>query len=473
MQPAALWKSWKGKTAGGKFPLQKWIGGSDHSAVFLTEYKSASGQGNSQKAAIKIIPADDNAKVQLSRWEQAFKFSVPHLIRLFEHGQCEIDGTPVLYVVMEFAEENLAEIIPLRALTDGEAQEMLRPAAEALTALHKSGFVHGGLKPSNVMAVDNQLKLSSDGVSKAGESSSVESAGVYGAPELANSGATPAADMWSLGLTLLAVLTQREPKNKPAATDQIRVPATITQPLRGIVERCLETDPAKRCTAADVLRQLSGGAAVQAEIARPVQIERHQAAPSQAAVSQAAVSYAAASQAAASRAVKREPGRSGSGKKWLLISAVIVALLAAIWIGRAVVNHSGAGSQNQPTASPANAAAGSTTAPLSATLPQPGVVRGSVLQRIMPDVSPNALHTVRGRLKVAVQVSVDAAGAVTDTKLVSPGPSRYFAGHALAAARQWKFTAARVNGQPAASQWMLRFQFARSGSEVSPSETKP
>jgi len=104
---------------------------------------------------------------------------------------------------------------------------------------------------------------------------------------------------------------------------------------------------------------------------------------------------------------------------------------------------------------------------------QKGVVRGSVLQQVLPDVSRGALNTIEGHVKVSVQASVDASGNVSQAKLVSSGPSKYFADRALAAARGWKFTSPQVDGQPAASEWTLRFQFGRAGTEVFPSETKP
>jgi TonB family protein len=91
----------------------------------------------------------------------------------------------------------------------------------------------------------------------------------------------------------------------------------------------------------------------------------------------------------------------------------------------------------------------------------------------MPDVSRGAQKTIRGRVKVNVQVAVDRSGNVSEAKLVSAGPSKYFATRALAAARQWKFAPPQVNGQSTASAWMLRFQFGRTSTEVFPSEIKP
>ncbi len=115
------WKQWEGQVVNGSFPLRQYLGGSDRSAVFLTERRGR----EPQKAAIKLIAVDPaNTAVQLARWEYAAKLSHPHLLRLFETGSCQLDDVVVLYVVMEYAEENLAQILPQRAPTLEEAREL-------------------------------------------------------------------------------------------------------------------------------------------------------------------------------------------------------------------------------------------------------------------------------------------------------------------------------------------------------------
>jgi TonB family protein len=98
---------------------------------------------------------------------------------------------------------------------------------------------------------------------------------------------------------------------------------------------------------------------------------------------------------------------------------------------------------------------------------------GSVRQQVQPDVSRNALNTITGRLKVAIQASVDASGNVSQAKFVSPGPSQYFANRAMAAAQRWKFNPPQLNGHAAESEWLLRFQFTPTSVQVFPAEVKP
>lgn len=435
-----LWKNWEGRVADGKFPLRQWLGGSDHSAVFLTERTGA----EPQKAAIKLIPADSREAAQLSRWADAAKLSHPHLIRLFEYGCCQIDETRLLYVVMEYAEENLAEILPLRPLSAAEASQMLRPAAEALDYLHRSGFVHGRIKPSNIMAVGDQLKISADRLCKSGERGDARTPSVYDAPELVMAGPSPAADIWSLGATLLAVLTQNEPNLKNLAREPVVVPETVSQAIREIARRCLQIDPQQRCTASDILNRL------QPQASRPP------------------VPVSAG-------AVETRTSESRS-KRWIAVSIAAAALVLVVWVGNKFISHqpSVPAAEVSPTKSQDIPAEQSPAPFAGKAQPAPtGTARGSVLHQVMPDVSQNAQNTIQGRLKVVVDVSVDASGNVSDAKFVSRGPSTYFANRALAAARAWKFNPPQVNGRAAPSEWVLRFQFRKTSIEVFPVERHP
>src|SRR5215469_10062500 len=162
----------QGETVDGKFEIGEYLGGSNHSAVFRTQY----GDIRPKDAAIKLVPAPAGAaEAQLSRWRLAANFSHPHLVQILQMGRCEAGNAAMLYVLTELASENLAEIIPERPLTTEEARELLEHVVDALGFIHRRGFVHGHIKPANIMAVGEELKLSSDGICRLGED--IEAAG--------------------------------------------------------------------------------------------------------------------------------------------------------------------------------------------------------------------------------------------------------------------------------------------------------
>jgi TonB family protein len=478
------WKRWEGRTVDGKFPLQSYIGGSDHSAVFLTLMQS--GAGDSKKAAIKLIPADAaDAEKQLLRWKAVRELNNPNLIRIFEAGRCELDGTELLYVVEKYAEENLSQILPERALTAGEARGMLAPILRALQCVHDKGFVHGHIQPSNILASGDQVKLSSDALGVPGERSrSAGATSAYDPPEAATGSASTASDVWQLGMTLIEVLTQHLPVWDRARPSAPEVSAAVPEPFREIAGHCLQVDAGRRWTIAEILERLGtdrqGSERVESALKVPT------SAQSKKMVSAPAIS-----------------GPQKASAKWpYLLGLAAVVAVALVLIARPKSTSPPAEVQSTPT--PQGAAAEGSQSARAPTQPEPKPRRAApgkarvggakvegatpeaggdekasantettntddqsgVVQRVMPQVFPSARRTIQGRIKVRVKVEVDAAGNVAKATLEAAGPSKYFSRVALEAARDWKFSPAQAGGS-GAREWKLQFAFSQAKTQVS------
>src|SRR6202051_1578951 len=97
-----VWTKWEGQVINGVFPLRRFLSGSDHSGVFLTEYQTE-GLPN---AALKLVPAIPILmKTSFSNGNTAPSLSHPHLIRLLDWGRCQLGQRHFLFVVMEYAEQ--------------------------------------------------------------------------------------------------------------------------------------------------------------------------------------------------------------------------------------------------------------------------------------------------------------------------------------------------------------------------------
>ena len=434
MNTATIRSDWVGRVIDGKFTLLQWLGGSGRGGVFLTEL-----QGQPlQKAAIKLIPADaTDAEAQIAGWATTTALSHPHLMRLLYTGQCEIDGAPLLYAVTEYAEEVLSQILSQRPLTPSEVKEMLDPVLDALSYLHGKGIVHGHLKPSNIMVVDNRLKLSCDGLNLVGEPGKFSSAlSVYDAPEAAMEPITPAADVWSLGVTLIEVLTQHPPVWDRSTQRMPIVPESLPQPFAGIAQECLRSDPGRRCTLSDVKARLEPAPSLPAP---------------------------------ASKTGKAAPGK-------LRVTALAAAVLVLIAVAAILLLRS---QHVEPSLPNGKKLAVDIPAPPPQS-PGPGtqsskgaLVKGAVAERVMPDILPSARESIRGRVNVRIRVTVDPRGDVSNATFDSPGPSKYFAKVALQAAQHWRFRPAQVDGQAASSVWILKFQFTQAATVVTPVEASP
>ena len=424
------WRDWEGRVVDGKFPLHQYLGASDHSALFLTEPCQGS-----NKAAIKLICAGPQQRTtRIRNLEVASKLAHPHLLHIFHIGQYERDGTKLLYVVSEYAEESLAQILPSRPLTPAECRELLPALLDVLTYVHSKGLVLSALQPSNIMATGDQLKLPSDRLQVAGETHVEVAPSIYTPPEVVTGGPwTPACDVWSLGVTLVEALTQ----HRPVAVEggDFGVSKVLPSPFREIVQHCLERDPRSRWTVPGIVAQLQ---------------------PKLVAVEPTAIVLPQ----------KTLPPRKSP------VAIVAAGLLLAILIGAVVVSRRSnnvkdamATAELRPTAVESSSAAPAATA--SANAP------GAVAERSLPEVPRSASSTIQGKVKVQVKVSVDPSGKVVASRLVSAGPSKYFANLALRAAAGWKFVPPRKDGQNLASQWTLKYEFARTGTNVHPTQVTP
>ncbi|MFL6605546.1 MAG: protein kinase domain-containing protein [Steroidobacteraceae bacterium] len=248
-----VWTEWESQVVNGVFPLRRFLGGSDHSAVFLSEYKAA----NLPDVAIKFVAADSlhAEAAQLVQWGTAVTLSHPHLIRLYDVGRCQFKGRGFLFVVMEYAEQNLAQILPGRTLTPNEARELVLPTIDALAFLHRNQLAHGQLKPSNFLVVNDQLKLASDTVRPIGSSANGTRTSLYHPPELQDAGFSTAGDVWGLGITLLEALTQRAPMWADERAETVALPPGFPLPFVHTVRRCLSRTPANRPSIAELESQ--------------------------------------------------------------------------------------------------------------------------------------------------------------------------------------------------------------------------
>ena len=216
------WKQCEGELVDGEFPLEQYLGGGESRGVFLTSF-------GGDKAAIRLETADAvKAGELVKRWKRSAALRHRHVAAVHAYGNCVLAGEPMAYLVTEFADENLAEVLDERPLTAVETREMLLPVADALAYLHGQGLVHGNLKPSNVLGVGEAVKITSDTISP-GDSSG---------------------DIRALGVMLGQVCRHRS-SGLPQSTGGPAVDASLV-PYWELAENCLHQDPRLRWQAGKI-----------------------------------------------------------------------------------------------------------------------------------------------------------------------------------------------------------------------------
>src|SRR5262249_35350406 len=192
------------------------------------------------------------------------------------YGLEEAGGS--LFIVLELVEgETLAERLAAGAIPVPEALQIGRQIAEALAAAHEKGIVHRDLKPGNVMLTPaGGVKVLDFGLAKVmaeadpafsqsatlkfGETREGTIIGTpfYMSPEQA--GGRPVdrrTDLWAFGCVMYEALTGRhvfEAETVPDALAAIvasepdwdRLPGETPEPVRRLLERCLEKDSSRR-----------------------------------------------------------------------------------------------------------------------------------------------------------------------------------------------------------------------------------
>jgi serine/threonine protein kinase len=142
----------------------------------------------------------------------------PCVARIYDYGHYGPLGVP--YLVMEFVNgPSLAGMLAIEPVDTVRTLHIVAQAAAGLAAAHRGGLVHRDVKPANILiGRDGRVKITDFGIAYAVGSAPVTGPGLvmgtaqYMAPErLSGAPATPASDLYSLGIVIYECLTGMPP----------------------------------------------------------------------------------------------------------------------------------------------------------------------------------------------------------------------------------------------------------------------
>jgi serine/threonine protein kinase len=189
----------------------------------------------------------------------------PHLVRAYE----TLPGPPPVLVLETVGGETLAHLIDrrMRRLAASELAILGLQLASAVGYLHRSGWLHLDLKPSNIVVEAGRAKILDLSVARRpGPTRAGVGTWCYMAPEQARGGELDeAADVWGIGVTLWEAATGRlafgDSDSEEAAAEypQLDRRAEAVSGHRRLlptfaraVDLCLQADPARRPSIAEL-----------------------------------------------------------------------------------------------------------------------------------------------------------------------------------------------------------------------------
>ncbi|MBZ5622055.1 MAG: protein kinase [Acidobacteriia bacterium] len=288
-----------GRDVAGRFRIRRFIAHGGMGDVYEAEDLELR-----ERVALKTVRAEVVEDPQaLSRFKREIlvgkKITHPNVCRVHDLG---IDRTPggstMLFLTMEFLDgETLSSRIRRGPIPQNEAVPLIEEMAGALSAAHQAGIVHRDFKSGNVMLVGAEGRAraiitdfglaramrTSDSTVSMTESGTTMGTPAYMAPEqVRGEAATPASDIYALGVVMYEMLTGRCPfvGETPlvVGTKQLHEepapPRTLAPHLDPkwdqVILRCLRKAPGERFSSAPAVVAALAGPALDGPAAAPV-----------------------------------------------------------------------------------------------------------------------------------------------------------------------------------------------------------
>jgi serine/threonine protein kinase len=230
--------------------------------------------------AIKVFKRDDDDMLRRFIREAHVMAGLhhPHLVEVFDTGECLLDGVMRYYIVMPMLTGGTLRARLRRSpLSLSEVCQCLSDIAGALDYIHNEGIIHRDIKASNVLLNDEgRCYLTDFGIARVTtditqltSSGNVLGTVDYVAPELfeVHRRADARSDLYSLGVLLYEMVTGRLPfsaenqlalismhVNKQPPSPRLYVPDLPTS-VESVIKRALEKQPQMRYPTATALAE--------------------------------------------------------------------------------------------------------------------------------------------------------------------------------------------------------------------------
>jgi hypothetical protein len=241
----------------------------------------------SRAVAVKLLhPEHASQPDGLARFraeaQQAGSLSHPNIAQVYDY--CEPASPDPAYLVLELVDgPSLARHLDAGPLSPARTLDVIEQAASGLAAAHRAGLLHRDIKPGNLLlSQDGLIKITDFGIARAAGSvvhtrtGALTGTPAYLAPErFAGAPATPATDLYALGVVAHQCLTGRLPfAGDPLVValahverDMPPLPDSVPADLAALVADLTRKDP--RARPASAIAVLARAGLIRAAVSGP------------------------------------------------------------------------------------------------------------------------------------------------------------------------------------------------------------
>ncbi len=262
--------------AGYQYRLEQEIGRSQTASLYRA-VEVEGGRAVALKVFLRRISADPRFAIRFREYMKAIlEINHPNLVSILDYGV--VEGRHYIATEWVGGPDLAAYLAEHGALSAPETARIGSQVCAALEAVHRGGLLHRNLKPQNILlGAGSLVKVSDSGLSGLLSESGLTRTHVmlgrsnYIAPEQVRGQAVGiGSDLYSLGVLLFEMLTDRTPFESRDAWEVMRMQVEAEPPspnqfqpeiptgLAEIVLRLLQKDPSRRfSSAAEVKEALS------------------------------------------------------------------------------------------------------------------------------------------------------------------------------------------------------------------------
>src|SRR5947209_8544497 len=265
----------------GRYTIERELGRGGMATVYLAQDRK-----HHRQVAIKVLEPDLAAALGPERFlreiDTAARLNHPHIVPLHDSG--EVEG--FLFYVMPYVDgESLRDRLAReKQLPLGDALQIAREVADALSYAHRHDVVHRDIKPENILFEAGHTVVTDFGIARAitaAAGGNLTETGIalgtpgYMSPEqgAASGRVDERSDIYSLGCVLYEMLAGEPPFTGPSAESIVRqhlaaaaprvsaMRASVPPAIEEAIVRALAKTPADRfATAADFVEALAAPA---------------------------------------------------------------------------------------------------------------------------------------------------------------------------------------------------------------------